>query len=381
MGTIDAEAAEALRDTVRGVLDRWSGSAEVRAAIENHEGFNRALWRQMCDLGWAALLVPEAHDGADAGMAAAAIVLEGLGAHVTPSPFLSSAVLTTVALKHSSSPKAAEWLSKLASGDAFGAVALTAAGGRAQVGLYGVAATETSEGYLLTGTASFVLDAGADVIVVAAALDSVTVLAAVPGAADGVSRERVQSIDRTRELAHVVFDNVQVNAEDVLATGSEADRIVELVVDSAALALGADALGAADRCLSMSVEYGKQRVQFGRLIGSFQAIKHKFADMYVLVQASKAVIRGAASSYDLGGSDLRRRAAAAGSFVRQSASRVVGDAMQSHGGIGYTWEHDCHLLLKRAKFDEFFFTDLWSQRERLITAIEEEGQQSTSDAA
>jgi alkylation response protein AidB-like acyl-CoA dehydrogenase len=381
MGTIDAEAARELRDTVQGVLRRRSSSTQVRAITEADGGFDRSLWREMCDLGWAGLLVPEAYDGADAGMAAAAIVLEGLGAHVTPSPFLSSAVLATVALKHSATQKAGEWLTRLAAGDAFGTVAFTAKAGRAQTGLYGVTAAEAGTGYRLNGTASFVLDAGADLIVVAAALSGETLLAAVPGAANGVSRERVQNVDRTRELAHVGFGDVAVGPENVLAIGSDADRIVETVIDAAALALGADALGAAERALSMSVEYAKQRVQFGRLIGSFQAIKHKLADMYVLVEASKATIGGAASGFELGGSDVRRRAAAAGSFVRQSASRVVGDAMQAHGGIGYTWEHDCHLLLKRAKFDEFFLTDLWSQRERLVTAIDEEGLRSSWDAA
>src|SRR5262249_54816540 len=136
-----------------------------------------------------------------------------------------------------------------------------------------------------------------------------------------------------------------------------------------AVAIAADAVGAARRALDMAVEYAKQRVQFGRVIGSFQAIKHKLADMYVLQQAAEAAIEGAAEAMDIDPLGSRRRAATAGTFCRVAASRIVGDAIQAHGGIGFTWEHDCHLLFKRAKFDEVYLSDVWDQQDRLMTVV------------
>jgi alkylation response protein AidB-like acyl-CoA dehydrogenase len=155
----------------------------------------------------------------------------------------------------------------------------------------------------------------------------------------------------------------------VLADGATAVAALDRLVDVAAVALAADGLGAAQRSLDMAVEYAKQREQFGRVIGSFQAIKHKLADMFVLVEGARAAVEGAAEALDLDPLEARRRVATAGSFCRAAASRVTGDSVQVHGGIGFTWEHDCHLLLKRAKFDEIYLTDLWSQRERLIETI------------
>jgi alkylation response protein AidB-like acyl-CoA dehydrogenase len=369
MAVIEPEDRDALQESVRGLLDRHASSARVREVLEGERKFDRSLWEEMCNLGWAALLVPERFGGAEAGMSAAVLVLQGLGARFVPSPYLSSAVLATVALTRANGPAPSEWLPRLASGEAFGTVALSASGGRAHPGLYGVTAQKVDAGHRLAGKAWFVLDPDADVVIVAAAGPDGTMLVAVPDGSPGLSREPIPNIDRTRELAHLVFEGVPVTDDSVLATGVEADDILEAIIDAAAIALGADGIGSASAALTMAVEYAKQRVQFGRLIGSFQAIKHKLADDYVLVEASKATIQGAALTYDLGGSDVRRRAAAAGSFVRQSASRVVGDSMQVHGGIGFTWEHDCHLLMKRAKFDEFFLTDLWSQRDRLLGEI------------
>jgi alkylation response protein AidB-like acyl-CoA dehydrogenase len=163
---------------------------------------------------------------------------------------------------------------------------------------------------------------------------------------------------------------VGVPDEAVVAAGEEATALLDGLIDIAAVALAADAVGAALRALELSVDYAKQRVQFGRVIGSFQAIKHKLADMFVLAEGAKAAVAAAADALDSEPARARRRAAAAGAFARQAASRIVGDAVQTHGGIGFTWEHDCHLLLKRAKFDEVYLTDVWSQRERLLQAIE-----------
>lgn len=367
MTALDAEDREALESAVRGVLSRRSSSQQVRHMTAG-DGRDPALWEEMSSLGWPSLVIPEKFGGAEAGLSAASVVLTELGAFFTPSPYLSSAVLAPTVLLAGSNGPAEEWLPLLATGDATGAIALTAPAGRLHPGLFSVAAKREGEGFRLTGRAHFTLDGDADVLVVGATSDEGPVLAAVSGNSTGISTESIPSIDRTRRLVHVDFDGVSVGRDMVIATGTDADSAVDALVGVAGFALAADAVGAAQTALDMANEYAKQRVQFGRVIGSFQAIKHKLADMYVLVEASKATIRGAAASYDQDAPDARRRLAAAGAFVRASASRVVGDAMQTHGGIGYTWEHDCHFLMKRAKFDEFFLTDLWSQRKRLAEA-------------
>jgi alkylation response protein AidB-like acyl-CoA dehydrogenase len=316
--------------------------------------------------------VPGEYGGLAAGGGAATIVLTALGAHTAPVPFLSSALLATTAFGSGRPLAAARWLPQLGGGQAIGTVALTGLSGRIGAADLDAVVRREGDGYRLDGMAGFVLDgAVADVVVTAARDDSTGGRCLVSIARQhGVTVESVPCVDRTRQLTHLRFDDVHVDNPAVVSDGDECEQLVERLTDIAALGLAADASGAADRALDLAVEYAKQRIQFGRVIGSFQAIKHKLADMFVLAEAAKAAVEGAASALDNDAGQARRRAAAAGAFARQAASRIVGDAVQTHGGIGFTWEHDCHLLLKRAKFDEVYLTDLWTQRERLLREIE-----------
>jgi alkylation response protein AidB-like acyl-CoA dehydrogenase len=369
--TLDDDDLNALRAVAGGMLDQRASSQQVRVTVERGGAFDRDLWQAASELGWCGLLVPDEYGGAAAGMSAAVVVLQCLGAHVAPVPYLSSAVLATSALASGNPQPAERWLPRLASGEAIGTVALTGRSGRVEAE-GDLTARREGNGYRLEGVAGFVLDADNADVVVAAARDLAEghpLLVAVDRHAAGVTSEALAGVDRTRHLSHLHFNGAHVAPESVVASGRPAVHLYDRLVDVAALALAADAVGAASRALDLSVDYAKQRVQFGRIIGSFQAIKHKLADMYVLIEASKATVASAAVSFDAGEARARRRVAAAGSFCRQAASKVVGDAVQTHGGIGFTWEHDCHLLLKRAKFDEVYLTDLWSQRERLLEAI------------
>jgi alkylation response protein AidB-like acyl-CoA dehydrogenase len=296
------------------------------------------------------------------------VVLRGLGHHTTPGPFLPSAVLAVTALSGArDNTVRRRWLPRLASGEAVAAVAVAGAGGRVARDLIDVELT-SSESPTLSGTASLVLYGGeADLLVVAARTgDGSLALLAVDSAAPGVKAEPRPSIDRTRSLADVVFDEVAVNEGDIIQTGEAAEALLDSIVDVGMVALAADALGAADRALDMSVAYAKEREQFGRPIGTFQAIKHKLADMYVLAKGAEAAIEGAASALDENTIVARRRAAVAGLFCRTAAARIAGDAVQAHGGIGFTWEHDCHILLKRTKLDLLLLGDTWLQGERLV---------------
>jgi alkylation response protein AidB-like acyl-CoA dehydrogenase len=363
------EERTALADSVNGLLDRRSDSTAVRRFTEGG-GFDRDLWMEMAELGWPALLVPEEFEGAGAGLWATATVLEGLGRHTTPGPYLSSAVLAVTALAAASSTALRkQWLPGIAAGEVIGAVALAGTSGRAHVDLLPVVFHGGGGGGgHLDGVAPFVLDgADADVLVVGARGSDGPVIVAVPAAA--ARAERRPSIDRTRSLADLTFENVEVDADSVIAIGEDAATLLDRIVDVGAVAFAADAMGAARRAFDMTLEYAKQREQFGRPIGSFQAIKHKLADMYVLATGAEAAIKAAADSIDRGDASTRRRAAVAGLYGRRAAADVAGEAVQIHGGIGYTWEHDCHLLLKRTKLDLLLLSDTWTQGERLIVSV------------
>lgn len=340
----------------------------VRAALANQPRSETPVWEpvtveaaavaQSASLGWTGLLVDERYGGAGAGMLEAVVVAEELGAALSPLPFLSNAVLAATALAAGGGPEHHEqWLPGLASGELRATVAVTGPSGRMAAELLDV--RSSADGTVLNGSAGFVLDAaGADVVIVAARGSE---LFAVPAGTAGLEITEQLSVDRTRRICTVTFRDVQVPESARLPLGSEA---VAALRQRAAVVLAADAVGAARRALDMAVEYAKQREQFGRPIGSFQAIKHKLADMYLLVQGAALAVEGAARALDDGG-DARRLVAVAGSYARDAATKVTGDAIQVHGGIGYTWEHDCHRLFKRAKFDELYLGDPSTHRDAL----------------
>ncbi|WP_433190017.1 acyl-CoA dehydrogenase family protein [Actinoallomurus sp. CA-150999] len=362
-----AEIREEFRQSVRGVLKQAAarGPRPVWAA----ETVDPSAYEQAAGLGWLGLLVDEEWGGAGAGLLEAVVVAEELGAHLTVMPFLSSAVLGCTAVSVGGDAAARErWLPGLAAGRLRSAALLTGRSGRLGPELLDVEATGDGEDTVLRGEAGFVLDGeDADLLVVAArrAGRAEPELYAVPGGTPGVETTELLGVDRTHRLSGVVFRDVRVDASARLPRGADA---FPAMLDRAALVLAADALGVARRALDMAVEYAKQREQFGRPIGSFQAIKHKLADMYVLVQGASVAVDGAAAALDEG-RDARRLVAVASSYARDAATKVAGDAIQVHGGIGYTWEHDCHRLFKRAKFDELYLGDPSVQRERLARLL------------
>ena len=258
------------------------------------------------------------------------------------------------------------WLPELASGRLTAAAALTGPSGR--TGFVDVQAVSDGDRLVLRGESGFVLDGGiADVLVVAARRagepDPELYIVESGSASLGVT-ERL-SVDRTRRLSSVVLRDVPIAESARLPRGADA---LEAMLQRGSVAVAADAVGAARRALDMSVDYAKKREQFGRPIGAFQAIKHKLADMYLLVQGAALAVEGAADAIDAR-HDARRLVAVAAAYGRDAAVQVTGDAIQVHGGIGYTWEHDCHRLFKRAKFDEAFLGDPAVHRERLAALV------------
>jgi alkylation response protein AidB-like acyl-CoA dehydrogenase len=348
---------EALRAVARRVLEKESSSARVRAVANEPLGYDGALWRTMAEMGWTGLAMPEAHGGAGYGFAEMSIVLQELGRHVTPSPFLSTAVLGAgVLLVAAGEGPGRELLPQIAAGDLRTAVVARFVSETSVPTVH-----RTSRGYVLEGRAAFVLDGcGADLLlVVSPSADGSggAELFAVPASAAGVSRHLLPTIDMTRRLCDVTFDEVALPVDARVGRAGDERALVSWLIDRAAAALAADSVGGAERVLEMSVDYAKARVQFGRPIGTFQAIKHKCADMLLLVEASRvAAEEAAARSPDRPG-EPSPAAAIAKSYACDAYAKVAGDSIQLHGGIGFTWEHDIHLFFKRAKLNQALFGD------------------------
>jgi alkylation response protein AidB-like acyl-CoA dehydrogenase len=350
--TLSPDERDELRTIVRSVLAKESSSARVRSAVEEPAGYDASAWRTIAELGWVGLAIPEEHGGAGASFAALGVVLEELGRHVTPGPFLSTAVLGTGVLMDAG---ATEHLPAIASGELIVAVSVPFIGGDYDV---------VERDGRLHGTAGFVLDAdSAGLIIVAAAG------AGGPGlyevARDACVVEALPTIDMTRRLCRVTFDGVTPDAKL-----DASDDVLDRLFDRAAVALSADCAGGARRVLEMTVEYSKQREQFGRPIGSFQAIKHRCADLLLLVETTQVAVEDACEKID-GPNPVERRTAAslAKSHAGDAYAFAAGDAIQLHGGIGFTWEHDLHLFLKRAKLNQTLFGDSHAHRERLASMI------------
>jgi alkylation response protein AidB-like acyl-CoA dehydrogenase len=317
-----------LRDAVRGLLASASASASAG-------GEGGAAWGRLCrEVGVAGLAIPERYGGAGGGAAEVGVVMEELGRELTSSPMLGSAVLAAQALLGTGDDAACErLLPAIAEGSATAALAWTTPAGRWDTGEVGYRAA----GARLDGEAHYVLDGDtADVLLVAAGAG----LFEVDPGQDGVSRTASVTMDSTRPLAVVRLSGARGRR-----VGGDAAGALERARDLACLALAAEQAGAARRALELTVGYTLTRVQFGRVIGSFQALQHRLADLHVLVESAVSLSRAAAADE---GPGLGLRAAAAKVYCCEAAMRTAGEMIQLHGAIGITWEHPAHRYLKRA---------------------------------
>jgi alkylation response protein AidB-like acyl-CoA dehydrogenase len=352
-----SEQETELRSAVRSVLDDLAGFNAVLARTETLETYDQALWRTLAaEVGCAGLLIPESFGGACATFREAAVVAEEVGRSVAPVPFLGSAVLATVALLSASADgaagdQAAQLLTDLAAGGATAALAVPfAAMPGASIGRtvrIGPAVDGDAEGiYRLSGSVQGVADGlPADVLIIPA--DGVPFgLFAVRAHDPGVTRTPVVSLDMTRQLCDLRLVNAQGTR---IAVGSRVDDAIAAALQAGAAMLAAEQLGLADRALEITLAYVKQRYQFARPIGSFQAIKHRLADWWVAVTQARAASRYAAACLAEGDPDTPVAVALAKAMCSDTAVLASQEMIQLHGGIGFTWEHPAHLFLKRAK--------------------------------
>ena len=338
-----------LRAAIRSLLEDRCGWRDVLARTESDEPYDTGLWRMLAaDLGCAGLLVHEEHGGAGATYREAAAAAEELGRFVAPVPFLGSAVVATAAVIAAGD---ANLLGVLADGSVTAALAVpfTAALGarpQATVRLGTPAAAGPSAGYRLTGSVSCVADAlPADVLLVP--VDGVPFgLYEVSAGDSGVTRTPVTSLDQTRQLADITLDGA---TGQLIASGEAAERAISAALTVGAAILAAEQLGLAERCLEMTVGYVKERHQFARPVGSFQAIKHRLADLWVAVTQARAASRYAAACLSEQEQDTPVAVALAKAVCSDAAVLAAQECVQLHGGIGFTWAYPAHLYLKRAK--------------------------------
>jgi alkylation response protein AidB-like acyl-CoA dehydrogenase len=346
------ETETELRGAVRALLDDKAAWRDVLARTETGQTYDDKLWHTLAaEVGCAGLLVPESLGGAGASFREAAVVAEELGRAVAPVPFLGSAVIATMALRAAGDT---ELLPELASGAVTAALAVPFAAGTRHrpeptVRLDAPQAGDGPGDYRLTGTVTGLADAlPADVLLVPG--DGVPYALYVLRVAEpGVGKRPLTSLDMTRQLCELRLD--QVHARRV-AVGQPAEQAVAAALLAGAGVLASEQLGLAERCLEMTVAYVKERRQFARPVGGFQAIKHRLADLWVSVTQARAAARYAAGRLSEGfGPETTLAVALAKATCSETALRAAQEMIQLHGGIGFTWEHPAHLFLKRAKAD------------------------------
>jgi alkylation response protein AidB-like acyl-CoA dehydrogenase len=355
-----ADLAE-LRSSVRGFLGAKSGEQQVRAAIGTQRGYDDDLWRDMTgQLGLASLALPEKYGGDGFGFLELQVVLEELGRALTPSPFFASVVLAAGAVLAAGDEAAAQaCLPGIASGQTTAALAVAESAGLWSFDQLATTARPAADGdgWLLAGTKQFVLHgATAGLLVVAAHTGQGPGFFAVqPGrAGPTLTRTALRTLDLTRPMATLQFSDTPATLIGVAGAAAPA---LDAVLDLAMTALAAEQAGAARACLEASAAYARERHQFGRAIGSFQAVKHKCADMLVRVELAQAAATEAAraAAGDPDAAPLPQAAAVAHAVCSESLMFVAAENIQVHGGIGFTWEHPAHLYFRRAKASQLMF--------------------------
>lgn len=344
----------AIQEAAHDFLTDAANADVIRAAVEGATGFDKDLWQSLAiDMGFAGLMVPEAYGGLGLGAIEMALVLEETGKCLAPVPFFETAVLAVQAiLSAGNEEQRASLLPRLAAGTI--------------ASFAGTADRPTLSDGRLTGVANFTTFAHvAELIVVATTDNSLIVLDADT---PGVVIEPLPGLDRTRRFARLTFDCAIAPAQILGVAGSAKAAIERTLIIGAGL-LAAEQTGGAQYSLDATVDYAGQRAQFGRLIGSFQAYKHMLADMMLLVEASRSAAYYAAAAIDEDGEELAEACHVARSYVSDAYRSITGDAIQLHGGIGFTWEHHAHLYFKRARATSSWLGSPDQHRESLAQII------------
>ena len=364
-----SEEQEELRRIVRQFLEDKSPETAVRELMATEKGYDDAVWNQMAEqMGLQGLIVPEDFGGSGFSYVELIVVLEEMGRALLCSPYFSTVVLAANTLIHSGDAAAkAAYLPGIASGQTVATLAFTEDNGRWDEAGITATAARNGDTWAIDGHKMYVLDGHiASLVLVAARTAAGVSLFAVDGEAPGLTRTSLATMDQTRKQARLEFASTPAT---LIGTDGAGWSVLERVLDLAAVALAAEQVGGAQKCLEMSVEYAKVRVQFGRPIGSFQAIKHKCADMLLEVESSKSAAYYAGWCASELNDELPSVASLAKAYCSEAYFHASAENIQIHGGIGFTWEHPAHLYFKRAKSSELLFGDPTYHRELLAQRI------------
>ena len=355
---------QAIKSTAHDFLAARYKSERIRELIESEHGFEQSDWDEMAELGWPGLALPEQWGGQGLGIVELAVLFEEMGYALAPSPLLSNTIVG-LALAHCGSDDQRErFLRPLAAGQLRGAPALWDAGSPASIGKFTMEARAGNGGVVLDGEKLLVMDAAAADFLLVATSDGRRHV--VERGAAGIAVTPATSIDLTRRLYSVRFDGVEVAPEDTLPAAGE-DYFA--VLHRLCVALAAESTGIAQRTMEMAVAYAKDRQQFGRPIGSYQAVSHRCAQMLLETENARSAVYGAAWAADAEPESLPTAASMAKAYASDAGWRVPDASIQVHGGIGFTWEHDLHFFLKRGRANAAMFGDAKWHRERVADAV------------
>lgn len=353
---------DALREAVRSFLARPAGDGYTRRMVDDDRGFTDEWWSEITGLGWTGTLIPDSLGGAGLSMVDLVILQEEMGRLPLAGPFFSSAVAATLAAIHLGDDGL---LQRLASGEVRGTVAFEEAQSGDPLRSITTTATPSGEGYELHGTKPVVIDGHTADVAIVAAREPGGSLAAF--AVDAPAGELVPALDVTRKVARLTFEGGRQARR--LGPAGDQTEILERIDDDIAIALCAETVGAGERALQMAIDYSKQRVQFDRPIATFQAIKHKIVDMLHQLELARVGTHWAAWASQVDDPVRAAAAAACKSFVSEAAVMVTAENIQVHGGVGFTWDVDCHLLFRRVKQNDVLFGSQAWNRQRLAGLI------------
>ena len=357
-----------LRDTAKPFIADAAPVKHLRSLRDDKTGFSRDLWKQFAEMGFTGILVPEAHGGMGMGHVEAGIVLEEIGRNLTPSPFLTTAVAAVEALK-ASGRLSEEWLPKIAAGDAIVALAIDE-GAKHRPETTALKAERAGNGFKLSGTKAFVLNGHvADMMIVVART------ASTAGDTDGltlfaVPKNAGQTADPRRLVdsslaSHVTFDGVEVDADAVIGDVDGGWSVLTKLLDAGRVGAAAEMIGVGSAAMDMTVDYLKQRKQFGKLIGEFQALQHRAAHLYGEMEVARATVLKAQQLLDAADPRAEIAVAVAKAKTGKAVRLSVQEGIQMHGGIGMTDEYDIGLFMKRDRALEEFFGDARYHAERV----------------